>query len=145
MYVFEKKKHYYCRKCTFLLPFVFSIACLNSLSPTTPINRPIAVTYARLTPSILNKEWTFNKLDFSTNWNGAGSMCRSLKLTGSSISRSSHSLCSSRVRSARMDTRLDVVGEPPLLGKSKPPKSQFELVRLLLVNPLPLLKKKYRR
>ena len=43
--------------------FAFSIPHLNSFRPTTPINRPIAVTYAWFTPSMENKECTYRMKD----------------------------------------------------------------------------------
>lgn len=54
--------------------FASSIACRNSLRPTTPTNFPIDVTYAKFIANIENSEWTFSKDVRSTNWNGAGSM-----------------------------------------------------------------------
>merc|ERR1712106_975270 len=77
---------------------------------------------------MLNKLCTFSKLLFSTSWNGAGSICSSVKLTGFSISFFSHSLCSSNVMSILLGIFLLLMGE---LNPS--PKSQPELVLLLFI------------
>lgn len=67
----------------------------TSLRPTTPTSRPMAVTYAWFTPSMLNRECTFSREVRSTSWKGAGSMGHFSNSTAFRSSASSHCFWSS--------------------------------------------------